>query len=261
MLNRIRYFLVNNSYEIIAALISLGIVLTTIYFGVFPAKFLSISVIIIIIGFVAGVYSKSKKENSFFTALNNPKNKDDWIGEGQFNYSRVNKCFHITESDDGYIFSKCLDWIDYEFSFDFNIKKNCLGAILRATNLTNYVMMQITLDGIRPHIRIAGAWNYAEAKDSGLSFDKKLSLDLWYKCELVCDKNIVYIKIFDEEKQLVFNREWNILKGNIQILFQDKNGEPAPSIPIPIDLHFGAIGFRAGGNEKALVRNVKVRKL
>jgi hypothetical protein len=178
-----------------------------------------------------------------------------------FEYKRTEKSFLITNSESGYIYSRSLTWSDYKVSFDFKILKTCLGAILRAVNLSNYVLLQININGIRPHIRVSGGWFWREAKDANLSFNSDLSLDKWYKCILSCEKVSINIKLFDN-KNKIFDREWDIPQGSLVFDFKrDENDTNPAKIPFPITLEYGSIGFRNAGEEKALVRNLLIEKI
>lgn len=260
MRNKIKYFIRDYKLDLLTAFVSLMLVLIASYLGPNQKVALMSSAIIIFIGSGIIIYLRSKNKDFYFIALDNRANKDEWMGNGQFEYSRANKCFFVTQSEAGYIFSKCLNWSDYKLSFQFKVRKKCLGILLRAINLSNYIMLQITPEGIKPHIRITGAWNAAEAKDVGLVFENKLSLENWYRCELICDKNIVYIKIFSGKK-IILDREWKIAQGNIQFEYPGKDGNPVIAPPFPINVDYGSIGFRNTDDEKALIKNILVEKM
>lgn len=219
-----------------------------------------ISTVIILISLFVILYLRLRGRDFYFIPLDNPKDKDDWIGNGQFEYSRVNKSFQMTQAEPGFIYSKCLDWSDYKCEFDFKIRNTCLGVILRAVNLSNYVMIQITQEGIRPHVRINGGWKYWEAEEVGLKFSNNLSLEDWYKCQLVCDKNIINIKITHSRNKLL-DREWEIPKGSITFTYKVSEEATPVMIPFPINLEYGSAGFRESGQEKALIKNFLLEKV
>lgn len=220
-----------------------------------------LSIIVIIIFLFVIIYLRSRERDFYFIPLNKPEHKDDWIGNGQFEYLRTNNSFQITHADPGVIYSKCLNWSDYKFNFEFKIRNTCLGAILRAVNLSNYIMIQITQNGIRPHLRINGGWRVWESKDVDLEFINKLSKEKLYYCELICDKNVINIKIY-LKKELLFDREWIIPSGVIVFSFKREENDPHPvNIPFPINLEYGSAGFRASGDEKTLIKNVLLKKL
>lgn len=204
---------------------------------------------------------RTRDKDFYFIALDKKQDRDDWIGRGQFEYSRVTRSFVVPDTDPGNIYSKCLNWSDYKFEFEFKILKNCLGAIIRAVNLSNYVMFQICQDGIRPHIRINGGWRAWEHKESGLTFNKKLSSDKWYKCIIICDKDLVNITLKHKNKTL-FDRIWTIPHDRFGFPFPQMENDPKPTlIHFPSDLDYGTVGFRNANIEKALAKNVLIEKL
>jgi hypothetical protein len=209
------------------------------------------------------VYSKTREKDFYFLPLRNEKERHDWIGEGAFEYDRAGGVYTITNSSSGFIFSKCLAWSDYTFSFEFKIINASVGTIIRATNLSNLVMLQIFEHGIKPHIRINGFWTWWEPDAVRLRFSTNLTLDDWYKCVLKCDKSRIHIKIFNSagDSQLL-DREWRIPSGQIAYGTAESPDKPVTNVvPFPINLEFGTVGFRNDNVEKAAVRNALIEKL
>lgn len=214
--------------------------------------------VIILISAVIVIYLRLREKKFYFISLTRREHKDDWIGKGGFDYERIHNCFSITNSESGYIFSKCLTWSDYKFFFKFKISKDCLGVIVRAVNLSNYIMLQIQPNGVKPHIRINGGWKWWEPEDTKMSFTNSLSLDKWYKCVLSCNKGTIDIKLLDDDQPL-FERQWAIPDG--KVVFPFKNDSLSIDIPFPINLEYGSIGFRNWGDEKALIKDILVQKI
>lgn len=221
------------------------------------------------------IYLHVREKPFHYISLQQRKHKDDWIGDGTFEYSQMYQCFIITNSDSGYMYAKCLTWNDYNLSFKFKIIRECLGVIVRAVNLSNYVMLQIHLStqGIRPHIRINGGWRPWEAQESNLEFGESISLDDWYQCNISCENKRINIELISADgKRKIFNRGWTIPTGSIVFSFH-QDGETKPSedqvtsnekptlVPFPIVLDYGSIGFRNYGDEQALVKEVLIKKL
>jgi len=222
---------------------------------------LILSLIITILSFSLIVYLRLKEKDFYFTALTKREDKDDWLGRGTFEYRRASRAYLIANSEAGYIFSKTLYWSDYKYEFEFKILNSCLGAVVRAANLSDYVMFQIRLEGIRPHIRINGGWRPWEAKETGLVFKDELSRDNWYKCTLTCEKDLIDIKI-EKADEIIIERSWNISHERLGFPFPQLENDPKPiTIHFPIDLDYGSVGFRNTGGEKALVKNVLIEKL
>jgi len=255
-----KYFLREHKYEFLTSIFAiLTAILSFTYINNPKIQFL-LSLAIIFISLIVFVYLRTRDRDFYFISLRNRKHKDAWIGRGIFEYQRTEKCFLISDSDSGYIYSKALIWSDYSISFEFKIIENCIGAIVRAVNLSNYVMLQINTRGIRPHVRISGGWYVHESKEVNLSFDNDLSLDKWYKCLLTCEKGSINIKLLDKKNNF-FDRSWNIPQGNLFFDFKkdEKDANPA-RIAFPINLEYGSVGFRNCVGEKALVQNLLIEK-
>lgn len=262
------YFLIAQKYELLAgfsAIISILIINYLEWSYIFSILVVFVSMLII-------VGLKVRDKSFYFISLKRRKQKDEWIGSGYLDYKREENCYSISESESGYIYSKCLTWSDYSFSFKFKIIKHCLGFIVRAINLSNYVMMQIDMrtKGVRPHIRVNGGWHLWEAKDSKLVFHprKELSLDHWYQCHISCVSRSIDIKIYTEDgKELIFDRKWDIPSGKLVFSFYGKSETDSTyektkvDIPFPINLEYGSMGFRNYGDEKALIKEVLIKKL
>lgn len=227
-----------------------------------PGTAFILGIVITIVSLLVIVYSKDHEKDFYFLPFKKNGEKEEWMGDGKFGYERIYDAFAITESDSGFIFSKSLTWSDYFINFEFKILHSSLGVILRATNLSNLIMMQIFQDKIKPHIRINGFWKWWEEKDVNLSFEKKLNLDNWYKCSFHCDKRSIKMNIYTLDGEILLDREWRIPSGNISFLYPNhKDIELAPSIPFAINLEHGTFGFRNNEEEKALVRNVLIEKI
>jgi hypothetical protein len=208
------------------------------------------------------IFLRSREKAFYFVPLTRREDKDDWMGYGRFEYRRTDKCFTITESESGYIFSKCLTWTDYKISLDFKIVSRCLGVILRAVSLSNYAMLQLERDGVKPHIRINGGWAIWKPEDVNLGFTSPLSLDHWYKLTVICDKDVISIVLIDHDGKPPFERKWVIPRGWTSFLLGEEKDSPIPTqIPFPINLDYGTIGFRNYGDEQALVKNVLIQKI
>jgi hypothetical protein len=252
------YWTKNNLKELLGTLLSICSVLASIYFKDLIKEqpvYLLIPLSIPIILLVLLVYFKTREKEFYHIELKNRKDKDDWIGEGTFEYDRINNCYIITNAAYGCIFSKCFDWSDYLMSFDFRIIDDCIGAVFRAQNLSNYLMLQIGVDKINPHIKVNGAWKVVDSID--LTFSKPLSRDSWYKCEINCEKRRIIIKILDRKTTLI-EREWAPPSPDTYILVSFPS--IASPFPYAVTCDTGTIGFRNCGKERALVRNLLVQK-
>ena len=250
------YILRKYLYEILTTLVAITVSVITFTKFFWNTQFLIIiEISIYLLALVIILYIRQKDKDLYFTTLTKRRHVEDWIGKGKFEYSKIYRCFLITNSDAGFIFSKCFLWNNYKFSFEFKIIRSCIGAVIRAINLSNYVMIQLTPDKIRPHIRVNGGWYIWEETDV-----KILSFDKWYKCSISCEQDFISVKIFDT-KNRVFDRVWKIPQGNINFKFGNNEGKKSIIIPFPINLEYGTVGFRNWGDEAALVRNVLIEKI
>ena len=155
--------------------------------------------------------------------------------------------------------------------------KTSLGVIVRATNLSNLIALQISETGIKPSIRVNGFEQSWDSKESSLEFEKRLNLDSWYVCSVKCDKNSLGIKIFEwverpdpndssetrREEKMIFDRVWKIPSGNINYNVGDGIvwNVMKDIIRFPINLDYGTFGFYNNNEENALIKDVLIEKL
>lgn len=64
----------------------------------------------------------------------------------------------VTQSEMGGITRVDHLWMDYRFEFTAVIVHDRIGWIVRAQDLFNYYMIQLTPTMVRPHLRIGGKW-------------------------------------------------------------------------------------------------------
>ncbi|MBU0974871.1 hypothetical protein KKD03_04180 [Patescibacteria group bacterium] len=255
------FFLRSYKYDLLTSFFAILSYIISFKYAEDQQSILISLLIITIISFILIINLRLRDKDFFYIAFTKRKEKDDWIGRGYFEFRKTSNSYLITNSEPGFIFSKTLNWSDYSFEFDFKIIKDCLGAVVRAINLSDYVMLQIRDYGIRPHIRINGGWRPWEAKETGLEFDKKLSKDNWYKCKIACEKDLIDISIIRNSKT-IFQRVWSIPHDRIAFPFPQKENElNPPSIHFPINLDYGTVGFRNAHKEKALIKNMLIEKL
>lgn len=260
-MKKVKYFLRSYRLDILAFLVSITSAGASYKFLENPLVALFLSIGIVFFSLIVLIFLKMKGRDFYYLPMDTRKHKDDWIGRGFFEYSRTYSCFSITQADPGYIYSQSLNWSDYKFSFDFKIRQKCLGVILRAVNLSNYVMIQINQAGIRPHIKINGGWKIWEANDADLVINPGLQKEMWYHCEITCDKDLIVIKVINQSSALL-DREWIIPTGAMIINFPNRENDTSPTrISFPINLDYGSVGFRASGDEKALIKNVLIEKI
>lgn len=263
----VKYFLRRHKIELITFITAIVGYLISYIFVKRPELILMISIIITLVVTIVIIYTKAKDRDFYFFTLQKSKDREDWLGEGIFEYDRLHDSYVITDSHSGYIFSKCLAWSDYQLSFDFKILKTSVGVILRATNLSNLVMLQIFDHGIKAHIRVNGFWQSWEPKQTSLIFDKALCLDNWYNASIQSNKREIRIRVYDNDNKMIFDRVWKIPTGHISFSVKqhvsddEKSKFEVSQIPFSINLEFGTVGFRNHGEERGVVKNMLVEKL
>ncbi len=106
MLKKIYYFSKTYKYDFLTAFAALILYILAFIFSDNQKILLILSIIITFIFFTIIIYIRFKEKDFYFIPLADRKNKDDWFGKGTFEYERTEKCFLITNSDSGYIYSK-----------------------------------------------------------------------------------------------------------------------------------------------------------
>jgi len=265
---KIRVFFKTYIYEIIALSVNLLIAITARMYFANTLMFYFSLVFILTLSFAFLLYFKTRDKGFYYLPLDKPGEGKNWVGKGKWEYVRTENCFVVTDSYVGHIFPRTILWDDYSFEFDFKIVNKTCGWIVRAVNLSNYIMLQCALGGINPHIRLDGQlpgglgqewtrWEHHEG-DVGLSFKKNLEQDKWYRAVITCDKRSIKTVIFDE-KGKIFDRHW-IIPDVFVVPYETTEGKKM-LLHRQIDFDFGAIGFRNSGNERAFVKNVYVQRL
>ena len=164
-MKRLYYFFKNYISDLITAIVGILGILIIWNQNVSIVIQQIISLIVIGLTLICIIYIRIRERDFIFSSLTSRKDKDSWLEYGEFEYNRTEKAYEIRNADPGYIHSALLTWSDYCFSFDFKIANwggndGGLGTIIRATNLVNYMMLQVKKSGIAPHIRInRNAWS------------------------------------------------------------------------------------------------------
>jgi len=216
-----------------------------------------IPTITLIIFTILVIYLKTREKQFYYLPMNKHKDIENFIGAGTLEYIKNENCFRITKSQAGFIFRKTLTWDDYKFKCDFKIQNSSFGIILRAQDLSNYLLIQMFTSRIRPHIRIDGYWSIDspwEQETAGLN----LSKDEWYSLEIYCEKRKIRICI-NWNTISEFDRTW-MIPERVLINLKKQDGQEIP-IAKEVFFDYGAIGIRNSGKESALFKNILVKKL
>ena len=83
--------------------------------------------------------------------------KKNWDFNGKWEIVDSHE-LHVTDSELGGITKSGQLWTDYKFEFDALIVNDRIGWIVRAQDLFNCYMIQLTPTQIRPHVRVGGLW-------------------------------------------------------------------------------------------------------
>lgn len=259
-MNKVTAFRRQYKYEIIGFVVNVAsaifsyLLIPPVYAFVLTIGVFTLSVFVVI-------YFKTKDRDFYFMPLDKPGSKKDWVGRGKLEFIRNENCYEITEADVGYIFPKTANWDDYKFECDFKIVKKYFGCIVRAMNLSNYVMFQLRQDNyIKVHLRINGEWIVIEKTP----FDGNLKLGSWYGLSIVCEKRSVKITVKDKDSKL-FESHFTIppvIKIKRRVV--DATGKETIKDTkelLNIDFDFGSVGVRNAPSERAFFKNVYLEKL
>lgn len=225
-----------------------------------PGIAFALTIAVFTISIFVVIYFKTRGRDFYFLPLDKPGDEKDWVGRGRFAYVRNENCFEVTDSHAGYIFPKTSNWDDYKFECEFKIVNMSLGCIVRAVNLSNYVMYQLFYDRIKPHLRINGEWIVMEEN----KFEEKLKPDKWYGLVIICEKRSIRIAIKEADTTL-FDRHF-IIPPQMGVVYReiDSKGEETKRetrLMQNIDFDFGSVGVRNHGDERAFVKNIYLEKL
>jgi hypothetical protein len=265
---KIYFFFRNYLNETISFFIAIaGAVLAYFFYQEPQLQFASL-IVLAFTSYLIIVFLKLKSRDFYYIFFDKYDDKEGWVGSGVFEFYPNDEAFLIRDSDAGFIFSKCLNWIDYEVNCEFKILKNTLGILVRATDLSNKLMMQLNIDanGIRPHLWANGGYIVQEPKESRLEFETSLKEGRWYKLLMHVYKDSMKIQILENGKSIL-EKHWDIPTAllSFPIREKDKNQgdtkNPIGMLDIRKDYSYGTVGFRNGHGEKALVRNLLIRKI
>lgn len=224
------------------------------------------------------VYLRTKREldliaGDFSDDFRKGLDKWEFGGEGwKIEYEEGEPVLSVSESHDGGIAKRGLNWRDYEFIFDTKIVNNNSGWIVRAVSRSKCLMIQLNMAEIdkpklRFHLRIPGPVEYSwiVIQKEEIKLSTQLKLLEWINIKtVVCGCNIdIYLngehvahyfiadpiripKQFTGEKVTLIegdvNREVKIQKEYV-----------------PMDYWVGTVGFRCSQDEHSHFKNVRVK--
>jgi hypothetical protein len=182
----------------------------------------------------------------------------NWDYTGRWELVQKNQLL-VTASDIGGITKVGQLWCDYRFEFDVLIVNDRIGWIVRAQDLFNYYMIQLTNTHIRPHIRFAGRWVLIEERTHNLNITTNVS---YHICTDVRSSEIT-VKVDGQEVYYnidFFNMkfiELQILEGReiLRIVSFQPNTIVVPAYTS------GRVGFRMDGAEQGRVSHCRVKPI
>lgn len=260
-MNKFKSFIRNYKYEFITLIVDIIIILIA-YLTLTQLYIILLSFFILLFSTFFIIYIKTKEKDFYYYPFNKPGQEFDWVGRGDLKFVRNEKCFEITHSDVGFILPKTSNWDDYKYELDFKIANESIGFIVRADNLSNYLMYQIFNNRVKSHIRINGSWIITD--EDNFNNDNELSNDIWYKLIVTTEKRSVRIQI-KNQKVDVIDRHYSIPQEIILAKkeLNEKGIETGNIIKFKqnIDFDFGSVGVRNYGEERALIKNIFIEKL
>lgn len=162
----------------------------------------------------------------------------------------------VTGSDEGGITKVGALWENYTLSFKTRIISDCLGVIVRAQDIHNYYMFQISPDKIRPHRRVAVPVIIDEVKKQnkeGTPQPRPINYFIGWQTD----------EVNPDFKQVPLNPKLDgwfnvrvVVRGQSVRIYIDDNLvlQRSSFLQIP----YGKVGFRNHGSEEAYIRDVKV---
>lgn len=257
--NELYFFFLRHRNEIVTWVAAIILYYLSFRFEAATERRMIYSIFITTMSLIFTIYFNSRQKELYYIPMTYRSKTDRWFGVGKYFFDPVNYCYVIGDANPGYIYSETLLWSDYEVSLDFKIENKCIGLILRATNLSDYAMLQISPDGINPHLQINGGWTSFDAKSSNLEFANALSIDRWYKAKVACYKSALTIVITSFAGETLLSRNWNLISGSAVFNFGSEK-EPV-NVPFSANYEFGSVGFRNWNDERASVRNLLIKRL
>lgn len=222
------------------------------------------SILLTTVLLILTLYFILKEKDFYYLALDKYADKENWFGSGKFEFDKTNNAYVVADTDAGYIYAKTLLWKDYYLKLEFKILNKCLGVVVRANNLSNYVMLQIRKDAIRPHIRANGGWIPYETNVTGLTYEKDIKDGEWDLLEARVKGEDIEI-IIRSKSSIVINKHWKIPSGKITVPIYDKSDEQRKNMTHIMDVvasyDYGSFGFRNGHGERALVKDLLVKNI
>lgn len=161
----------------------------------------------------------------------------------------------VTDSEIGGITKVGQLWRDYVFEFGAVIVNDRISWIVRAQDLFNYYMIQLTPDMVRPHLRIGGQWILIAEKSHSLQI--KLNITMKIRTEVRGSEVRVYV----DGQEVYYNNElfsMKFLEIPAEREAEIQAGPLKPNVVIVPAFMTGRVGFRMAGKESGRFSKCKV---
>lgn len=185
---------------------------------------------IFIVFFLYKIYRKWKIKKPNILFKDNFRDLQKWNCENN-NIKIQNSHLLVTGAGRGCVTKTGASWQNLKLKFKTIIYNHNFSFVVRARDLDNYVMIQCTLNKIRPHHRQNGRWSLLSTASAGINLiiNKEYNIEV----EVIDDS----LKLFIDGSEVFYND--SILSG----------------------FDRGKMGFRESGNEKAEFYDLKVEEL
>lgn len=167
----------------------------------------------------------------------------------------------VTQSKKGGITRVGHSWMDYSFEFTGIIFNRCIAWIVRAQDLSNYYMIQLSPTQVRPHLRFQDRWVEARQKKHGQAIDEKDLNRLLQVDKLLKIRTEVRgweIRVYVNTKEIYHKQDFFSMRFVDQQFVLVEGGPGALMVPPFIT---GRVGFRMTGSEHGKLFRCRVRPL
>ena len=173
-----------------------------------------------------------------------------WHYEGGWTIPKRGE-IRVTQSPSGGMTRVGQLWTDYSFEFTGVLEHEVIAWIVRAQDLSNYYMIQLTPTQIRPHLRYLDQWIYFQ------NTDHQLTIQANHPIRVRTEVRNIEIRVFVNGKEIYNNEK---LFGTKFIALKDEETSKTLRAVVPA-FTTGRVGFRQAGNERARFSKARVRPL
>jgi hypothetical protein len=157
----------------------------------------------------------------------------------------------VTESELGGVTKVGHLWKDYSFEFTAVIVNDRIGWIVRAQDLLNCYMIQLTPTLVRPHLRIQGMWRVL------FEHEHKLPISQNDPIRIRTEVRGLEVRVYVNDKEIYYNNELFSMKF---IPVKSKEADKEQMLVVPA-FTTGRVGFRMAGQEHGRFSRCRVRPL